>query len=68
MKPVRVVSAEAPAIPFHTNGMRIGLLGGSFNTVAGVARSNLARLNSDGSVDGSYAPNPNGTVNAISIS
>ena len=23
--------SEARAIPFHTNGMRIGLLGGSFN-------------------------------------
>jgi nicotinate-nucleotide adenylyltransferase len=28
--PVAPLSA-APAIPFHTNGMRIGLLGGSFN-------------------------------------
>ena len=31
MKPVSVASSEAVAIPFHTNGMRIGLLGGSFN-------------------------------------
>jgi len=31
LKPVRVASSETPAIPFHTNGMRIGLLGGSFN-------------------------------------
>lgn len=50
------------------------LVGGSFaslrpnGTPAGaeVGRSNLARLNADGSPD-SFAPNPNGAVNAIVV-
>jgi uncharacterized delta-60 repeat protein len=32
------------------------LVGGSFNSVAGQPRTNLARLNSDGTLDGSFTP------------
>ncbi len=34
------------------------LLAGNFTTVNGAARSNIARLNSDGSLDTSYSENP----------
>ena len=40
-------------------------LGGSFSAVGGIARTNLARLRSDFSVDTSWAPNPNGRVEAL---
>ncbi|MBN8458004.1 MAG: choice-of-anchor D domain-containing protein [Verrucomicrobia bacterium] len=38
------------------------LLGGSFSTVAGIARNRVARLNPDGSVDKNFNPNANGEV------
>jgi uncharacterized delta-60 repeat protein len=41
------------------------LIGGSFSVVGGLAVSNLALLNADGSVDSSFLPNPNGAVNAV---
>lgn len=42
------------------------IIGGSFTTVGGLTRSYLARLNTDGSVDASYAPAaPNGRVLSI---
>jgi uncharacterized delta-60 repeat protein len=41
------------------------LVGGSFSTIAGVALANLALLNTDGSVTGSFQPNPNGAVNTV---
>jgi hypothetical protein len=43
------------------------ILGGSFYEVNGVARTNLVRLNRDGSVDATFAPAvPNGPVYALS--
>ncbi|MBL9187832.1 MAG: hypothetical protein JNK23_10160 [Opitutaceae bacterium] len=41
------------------------IIGGQFSTVGGVARSNVARLNADGSVDAAFNPSPNGPVRAI---
>lgn len=42
------------------------IIGGSFTTVGGLTRSYLARLNTDGSVDASYAPAaPNGRVLSV---
>lgn len=41
------------------------LIGGSFANVGGLSTRNLALLNNDGSVNGSFAPNPNGAVNAV---
>ena len=36
------------------------LIGGSFTTVLGVARNNIARLNTDGTLDTAFNPNANG--------
>ena len=44
------------------------VIGGTFNKVNGVARSNLARLNADGSIDTSFDIQANNTVNAVAIS
>ena len=46
------------------------LLGGVFSTVDGIPRVNIARLNSDGTLDTSFAPPeiaPGGTVTAIGL-
>ena len=43
------------------------LIGGSFSSVLGVARNNIARLNTNGSLDGSFNPNANGEINAIAV-
>jgi uncharacterized delta-60 repeat protein len=51
-------SASAGVFTFavQTNGQI--LVGGSFTNVGGLTRSNLARLNSDGSLDPTFNPNP----------
>ncbi|MBM3854155.1 MAG: hypothetical protein FJ399_13530, partial [Verrucomicrobia bacterium] len=41
------------------------LVAGQFSIVGGVPRSNLARVNPDGSVDPSFNPSPNGPVRAL---
>ena len=41
------------------------VVGGTFTSIAGATVSNLARLSIDGAADTSFAPNPDGTVNAI---
>ncbi|MEY4939476.1 MAG: hypothetical protein RIQ93_1211 [Verrucomicrobiota bacterium] len=41
------------------------LVGGAFATAGGLPLRNLALLNNDGSVNGSFAPNPNGAVQAM---
>ncbi len=43
------------------------LVGGFFTSVLGVARSNIARLNADGSLDPAFNPGANATVNAIAV-
>jgi hypothetical protein len=43
------------------------LIGGRFSYVNGVARNNLARLNVDGSVDLSWDPNVDNSVQAIAV-
>ncbi len=43
------------------------IVGGLFTTVGGVARPYLARLNADGTVDSSFAPNVGSTVTAIKL-
>jgi hypothetical protein len=42
-------------------------VGGTFQYVAGVARPNLAHVASDGSLDQTFAPNPNGPVFALAM-
>jgi len=43
------------------------LIGGDFTHISGVPRNNLARLNSDGTVDAAFAPNPSYQVYAIAV-
>jgi|GEM_PF-681609 len=43
------------------------LIGGSFTAVGGAARSYLARLNADGTLDGTFAPVLNGDVNTLRV-
>ncbi len=51
------------------NGARKVYAGGAFNTMNGVTRPNLARLNNDGTVDLAFNPGggPNGTVYAVAV-
>jgi uncharacterized delta-60 repeat protein len=43
------------------------LVAGQFATVNGIARANLARLNTDGSVDAGFNPSPNAPVRALAL-
>ncbi len=43
------------------------LIGGVFNTVLGVTRNNIARLNTDGTLDMAFNPNANLDVRAIVV-
>ena len=43
------------------------LIGGDFTTVLGVARSRIARLNADGTLDTAFDPNPNAFVLSIAL-
>ncbi|MDQ6704569.1 MAG: delta-60 repeat domain-containing protein, partial [Acidobacteriota bacterium] len=43
------------------------LIGGKFETVLGVTRNNIARLNTDGTLDMAFNPNASNTVNAIAV-
>lgn len=43
------------------------LVGGNFNRVGGVARTNLARLNANGTVDTSFNPEASGMVETLAV-
>jgi uncharacterized delta-60 repeat protein len=43
------------------------LVGGNFTTLAGSNVANIGRLNTNGAIDGSFAPVVNGTVNSIAV-
>jgi uncharacterized delta-60 repeat protein len=43
------------------------LVGGFFSKVNGVGRTNLVRLNPDGTLDTSFAPNPGGAVHCLAL-
>ncbi len=43
------------------------LIGGNFNSVLGVPRGNIARLNADGTLDTAFNPNATSEVNAIAV-
>jgi hypothetical protein len=43
------------------------LIGGSFTSVLGVTRNNIARLNPDGTLDSAFDPNANSVVNSIAV-
>ncbi len=65
------MSSTVNALAVQTDGKI--LVGGSFSTgyrdINGntTTRSRLARLNADGTIDTSYDPAPNGTVNALAL-
>jgi hypothetical protein len=61
----KVVGAVYAAAADGSGGVYIG---GTFSAVDGVARSNLAHLLSDGSLDSAWAPSANGTVVTIAVS
>ena len=43
------------------------ILAGSFTSVLGVARNNIARLNADGTLDAGFNPNANGDVRCVTV-
>jgi len=43
------------------------IFGGLFDTVNGVTRNYIARLNSDGTLDNNFNPNPQNTVDSIAL-
>ncbi len=43
------------------------LIGGAFTSVGGLSRNNIARLNTDGTVDSALNPNTNNFVSAIAL-
>lgn len=59
------LSGEVTAIAVDAQG-RV-LLGGTFANLANSAASNLVRFNADGTLDTSFAPNPNGQVTGIVV-
>jgi uncharacterized delta-60 repeat protein len=63
-------NAAVLAMALQSNGQIV--IGGGFNSInplgaAGVTRNNVARLNSDGSLDGGFDPKANGSIDAIAI-
>ena len=43
------------------------IIGGSFSSVLGQARNNIARLNADGTLDAGFNPNANGSVESVAL-
>jgi len=43
------------------------IITGDFTTVLGVTRNGIARLNTDGTLDTAFDPNPNGQVSALAV-
>lgn len=62
---VSTSGGEVKSIVLQTDGKII--IGGRFDTVGGLARSNIARLNASGSVDTTFAPSANGEVYGVSL-
>lgn len=67
-----ISSGAVHAIAIHPDGPNAGriVIGGVFTSVNGVARTNIARLNEDGTVDTSFAPaglGPDGAVFTVAI-
>jgi uncharacterized delta-60 repeat protein len=57
--------AQVPATAVQPDGKI--LIGGSFTTVLGAARNNIARLNPDGTLDTAFDPNANDLVDEIAV-
>ena len=63
--PAQIASGSVFAV--RNDGQGGWYVGGQFSSVGGVARSNLAHIRPDGTVDPGFAPSINGTVRAISV-
>lgn len=70
------IPLDLPALELSMNGSVFAiaglpdsgyLIGGDFETINGVPRSNLARLNPDGTLDTSWVLNVDGRVNTITV-
>ncbi|MES2737227.1 MAG: choice-of-anchor D domain-containing protein [Verrucomicrobiota bacterium] len=59
------VNGDVYAVVIQPDGKMV--IGGSFSTVGGTGRNNIARLNADGSLDAGFNPNANGEVFALAI-
>lgn len=59
------ISGTVNAMATLPNGQLV--IAGNFTSVRGVARNNVALLNSDGSLDMSFDPNTNGTVYCLAV-
>jgi uncharacterized delta-60 repeat protein len=57
--------ATLSAIAVQTDGKIV--IGGVFSSVLGVTRNNIARLNTDGTLDTAFNPNANSAVIAVAI-
>jgi len=57
--------AEVTTIAVQPDGKTI--IGGRFDTVLGVARKNLARLNVDGTLDIGFDPKPNNVITCLAV-
>jgi uncharacterized repeat protein (TIGR01451 family)/uncharacterized delta-60 repeat protein len=67
-----ITNGSLHSVAIHPNGPNAGkiVVGGIFSSINGVARTNIARLNADGSVDTSFASSgfgPNGVVFSVAI-
>ncbi len=62
-----VVGAPAPVAAIATQPDGRVLIGGQFSSVLGVPRNNLARLNTDGTLDPAFDPNANGLVSSLVV-
>ncbi len=58
-------NGDIQAVALQTNGQV--LIGGAFTSVNGVARTHLARLNTNGSVDAAFHPVPDDEVRALAV-
>ncbi|HLP78441.1 MAG TPA: delta-60 repeat domain-containing protein, partial [Candidatus Paceibacterota bacterium] len=59
------ITGEVYAIAVQPDGKV--LLGGSFTSLNGQPRTNLARLNGDGTLDSGFDPKPNGKINTLVV-
>lgn len=75
--PAQTAPATLPNVQFTKSGLVLSiapqgdgkvLIGGYFSLVNGVMRSNIARLDADGSVDETWDPGANGAVRQIVVS
>ncbi|SKB05490.1 delta-60 repeat domain-containing protein [Prosthecobacter debontii] len=63
--PANLNSTLLKALALQKDGKLI--VGGAFTTVSGAAKTRLARLNTDGTLDTGFSPDPNNTVDSLAL-